>query len=83
MRKLASVLGVVVVALVVSGCLVSASFADEKADIARVEQELRAAAEAAAVHDRARKRAETAVAMSSLGQKYLWVEREWEKFQRR
>lgn len=78
MRKLASVLGVVVV----SGGLVSVSLADQKADIARVEQELRATAEAAAIHDRARQRARTAVALSSLGRERERVEREWAKFGR-
>ncbi len=78
MRK---VLGVLT-ALVVSGALVSASLADEKADMARVEQELRATAEAAAIHDRARERARTAVALSSLGRERQRVEREWAKFRR-
>lgn len=78
MRKLASVLGVVVV----SGGLVSVSLADQQADVARVEQELRATAEAAAIHDRARERARTAVALSSLGRKLQRVERDWAKFER-
>ena len=68
--------------LVVIGSLVSVSFADEKADVARVEQKLRAITEAAAIHDRARERARTAVSLSSLGRKLQWVEREWEKFKR-
>lgn len=63
MRKVLGVLA----ALVVSGSLVAASLADEKADVARVEQELRAADEAVAIHKRARERAEKAVRQSSLG----------------
>lgn len=72
----------VLTALVVSGSLISVSLADQKADVARVEQELRAIAEAVAIHDRARDRARTAVALSSLGRKLQWVEREWAKFER-
>lgn len=78
MRKLANVLGVVVV----SGSLVSVSLADQKADVARVEQELRATAEAAAMHNRASHRARTAVEQSSLGRKLFLVEVEWAKFKR-
>ena len=78
MRKLASVLGVVVV----SGSLVSVSLADQKADVARVEQELRAEEKAAAIHNRAWQRARTAVEQSSLGRKLFLVEVEWAKFKR-
>ena len=78
MRKLASVLGV----FVVSGSLVSVSLADQKADVARVEQELRATAEAAAMQHRASHRARAAVEQSSLGRKLFLVEVEWAKFER-
>ena len=78
MRKLCGVL----TALAISGSLVSVSLADQKADVARVEQELRATAEAAAIHNRARERAVKAVELSSLGRKLQRVEREWAKFKR-
>lgn len=78
MRKLRGVL----ITLVLSGSLVSVSLADQKADVARVEQELRTTAEAAAIHSRAWERARKAVEMSSLGRKLQRVEREWEKFKR-
>lgn len=72
----------VLTALVVSGSLVSVSLADQKADVARVEQELRAEEEATAIHNRAMARAIKAVKMSSLARKLQQVEVEWAKFKR-
>ena len=73
-------------ALVLSGAIFTASAetstADEKADVARVEQELRATAEAAAIYSQARERARKAVEMSSLGRELRRVEREWGKFEK-
>ena len=66
MRKLCGVL----TALVVSGSLVSVSIADEKADVAMVEREIRAVDESIAIHKRAKKRAEKAVSLSSVGREY-------------
>lgn len=66
MRSVCSVLA----AFVVSGSLISASLADEKADVARVEQEIQAVDEAIAIHDRAKERAQRAVHRSSLGKQY-------------
>lgn len=58
-----------IVALVVSGGLVSTPLANEKDDIALVEQEIRAVDDAIAIHKRAKERAKTAVGKSTLGQK--------------
>ena len=78
MRKLAIVLGM----FVVSGGLVSISLADQKADVARVEKELRAAQEAVAIYSRAKERAERAVSLSSLGQKYRTAQMKYKKMMR-
>ena len=63
MRKLCGVL----TALVVGGSLLSAPLADEKADVAMVEREIKAVDESIAVHNRAMERARKAVDRSSLG----------------
>ena len=75
MRKSYGVLTV----LVVSGSLLSASLADEKADVALVEQEIRAVDDSIAIHNRAKERARKAVDRSSLGQKCRNAISKWKK----
>ena len=83
MRKVCGVL----TALVLSGAIFIASAetgtADEKADVARAEQEWRATVENAAIQSQAIERAIRAVEKSSLGREFQRIEREWEKFLRR
>ena len=70
MRRVCGVL----TALVLSGAIFAASAetrtAEEKADVALVEREIQAVDEAIAIHNRAKERAEKAVALSSLGQEF-------------
>ncbi|MCY4547537.1 MAG: hypothetical protein OXC28_04140 [Defluviicoccus sp.] len=70
-------------ALVLSGAIFAASAetgtAEDKADVARVEQEIRTVDEAMAIHKRARERAAKAVRLSSLGQEYRRAQAKYKK----
>ena len=70
MRKFASVLGVLVVSSTIFAASAETTTAQERADVALVEEEIRAVDEALEIHERAKERARKAVLASSLGQKY-------------
>ena len=68
MRRVCGVLTALVLSGAISAALAETRTADEKADVALVEREIRAVDDAIAIHDRAKERVEKAVALSSLGQ---------------
>ena len=70
MRKVYGVLTAFVVSGAISAASAETTTAEERADVALVEREIRAVDEAIAIHDRAKERAEKAVSLSSLGRQY-------------
>ena len=68
MRRMCGVLTALVLSGAIFGAAAETRTAEEKADVALVEREIRAVGDAIAIHNRAKARAEKAVALSSLGQ---------------